>query len=251
MTDPKRFQTLLGHALLATAGIFLLVLAGYEALRGLNHYVTAVLEKRLSEWQKATVSATAEEQESLLAAMDRFVFPSAGGKGDVELEAARAELRWLQEGMRSRVRRQSSGPDNSSLDGFREVLRLRPAWGKGWARFAQVKAAHDGYDEELSFALAFATQQAPREQDVLAMVVTSGFSVWDNLGENSKELVWNTARTAMEDTNFRGTILRQAKDVGLADYIQTFDGKKVPRTQAKNKKGRDGVLRNPPARYQP
>lgn len=218
----RRPRRLLGHGLLMLAGVCLIAISGYAAVRGLNNYAIGILDNHLKDWREAASGASAEDRAFLVNSMDQFVTPPLGSNGDVDLMASRAELLLLREQVLGQGADERIDDVPEALDAFREVLRMRPAWGRGWGRFAQVKALKDEYDEELSFALVYAVERAPKEQDVQTLIITTGFGAWEYLPQSSKGLVWTTALKALENPHAKRDILRLAARSGVADYLLPY-----------------------------
>jgi len=219
MKFPANNRSVTGHGLLILAGAVLIGVAVHAANRGLEQYVTSVLEQRMGDWDEVSATMPLSERHDLIAEVERFALPPSVSQKDVPLVAGQAELDLLRERLRDHPESGLEASETDPLEGFRQALRLRPSWGRGWARFGQVKAMRDEYDDELVFALEFAVQMAPEELDVRALVVSTGFNAWSHLPDSSKELIWSVALEAMESPYMKRHVSRWARSAGLADHL--------------------------------
>lgn len=195
------------------AAAFLLVLAAVAALRGVGQTYVSVLEHRNDGAGSAAAKSVRQLAEGRL--------PPVGLRGNADFAYLRADA-LLAHYRAADDREEAAHRGAAAIQGFRDALRLRPVWGKGWARLASAKAVVGEPDTELFQSLAHAVHFAPYEPDVQAMVAWAGLSQWDYLPQPAKQLVWSAITTDKADPLTRRETLRWSVDFGLSEYLAPY-----------------------------
>ena len=198
---------------IAGLGAVLLGAAGFAGLRGVAALLTAEVEARTAQGPAAKSVSGAEP----LMSAAHSLAPPLGTGADAALAAALAELAFL----RFQAGDPGTTPD-SVIDGFRRVIGLRPSWGRAWARYCYVKAVFRQFDDEMAFCLAQSHRLAPLEHDVVAMNLQTGLMAWYELPQDTRKVVWQMVRGALDDAKMRRVAIDLAGDYGLADYVTPY-----------------------------
>lgn len=195
----------------AGAGVLLLVAAGYAAVRGLAGVFTDFVDSKTAHLADgARVDARAWRSAAAF-----FSSPFGGAPGDADLSRALAGWALLHSGRGTATAADPEGV----VEAFRGVVRLRPSWGKAWARLAYTKAVLDQHDDEFALSLRQAARLAPREVDVRTMILHAGLAGWYGLPEPLRQEVWAQVRQGLADRRLRARTIAMAVEYGLADFL--------------------------------
>lgn len=195
-------------------GFLLLGVAIQAALLGAGETYVSELERRSESTAPGPLMPTGQ--------MKRASDLPWGLGEDADFAYLNADLllkRYLEEAEQERADRDTG---EAAVAGFRQALRLRPVWARAWARLAYARAVLGEHDAELSEALATALRFGPHETEVREMVAWVGLAVWDDLPQQTRQLVWPVITRAAGDPALGRNIVRWSFESGLADYLMPY-----------------------------
>ena len=216
MHDPKTSRSGISRRRLISygTGLLLLGLAIQAGLRGIGQTYVGILERR-------TVEADADNGIPAVRP-GRMKSPRWGLSDDADFLYLRADLLLTQYRNTSDQGETGSGDAVAALEGFRQALRLRPVWARGWARLAYAKAIVGETDAELFQSLVQALRFGPQEHEVREMVAWVGLSEWHHLPQPTRQLVWPVITRAAGDPTLKRSIVRWSVDFGLSAYLMPY-----------------------------